>query len=204
MPHPNPFKQDYDALSAYDDAGVQFLYREVGPPQQKLPNSASLDEAILRIVVGQMLSNRAAATIFQRLIAHFKTFDAVYDALLQLESPGPFMGLSTGKVRTLRYWSESPLRVSGIPQGIDYDALCMLFKGIPGFGPWSIDMLAIFYLTLRDVWPKGDLIVRRVGEALWGGKHPPVAKQHLTVLALMCWEAVRLNVDLPASKNLGV
>jgi 3-methyladenine DNA glycosylase/8-oxoguanine DNA glycosylase len=194
--HPNPFYDDFLALSRYSDAGVQFLVKRVGAPGQKLPASRSLDEAVLSIVIGQMLSNKAAASIKAKLLERFGSVENVFAALLELPKPAPVFGLSTSKVRSLRHWIGCERRKLGLPATLHRADLETLFTGLPGFGPWSRDMLAIFHLTLPDVWPTGDLIVRRAGEALWNGSHPPVQPEHFTVLALMSWEAIHLGVDV--------
>lgn len=191
------FAAAFEALKSHPESGVRTLAQLSGPPRQQIPNALSLDEAVLRIVISQLLSTKAAATIKARLLEQFKSVDGVFLALDKLDGLKPAHGLSASKIRSLKHYAASEIRAAGIPADISYDELKSLLKPLKGFGPWSIDMLAIFFLALPDVWPMGDLIVRKTALHFWPGGEPPVSPNLLTVLALCCWQA-KHNGFVPA------
>ena len=67
------------------------------------------------------------------------------------------------------------------------ERLCRIW----GIGPWSCDMLAIFYCRDLDVWPEGDLAVQRVFRSYIGRRKPAKAAAafapYRSVLALYMW-----------------
>ena len=83
---------------------------------------------------------------------------------------------------------------------IDDEELIDRLSTVKGIGRWSAQMFLMFQLRRLDVWPVGDLAVRR-GYGL-GWKVPtPTPKQELlgeqfrpyrSVAAWYCWQAVRV------------
>ena len=74
-------------------------------------------------------------------------------------------------------------------------------SAVRGIGRWSAEMFLIFQLHRLDVWPTGDLAVRK-GFGLGWGIPTPTAKEleplgepfhpYRTVAAWYCWVAARL------------
>ncbi len=118
--------------------------------------------SLMRTIVGQQLSVKAAATIWQRLA------DGVGDI-----SPKGFLklddetlrgyGLSRQKVSYVRGLAEAVKAKSFIPDSLhqlhDEDVLQSI-TSLKGFGVWSAQMVLIFTLHRPDIWPTGDLGVR--------------------------------------------
>jgi len=79
---------------------------------------------------------------------------------------------------------------------------------VQGIGKWSAEIFLIFQLRRLDVWPTGDLAVRR-GYALAWGIPTPTPKQldllgepyrpYRTVLAWYSWRAAQLYAGSAAS-----
>jgi len=117
---------------------------------------------LVETVVYQQLSGPSARAIFARLessvgltpewIAH------AGDSELRA------VGLSAGKIRTIRALATGVLEgavdlaaLSGASDEEVARAICRL----PGLGPWSAEMFLLFHLQRLDVWPVGDLALRR-------------------------------------------
>lgn len=74
-------------------------------------------------------------------------------------------------------------------------------SSVRGIGPWTAQMFLMFQLRRLDVWPTGDLGVRR-GYGLAWGVPMPTARQlqplgdayrpYRSVLAWYCWRAAEL------------
>lgn len=183
------FAPAFEILSNHPDPHVRCITEASGVPRQEIPGSPSLDAAVLRIVIAQLLSSKAAATINRQLLETFGGIEGVFEMLPGLDASRPAHRLSAAKIRSLQSWIGSARRREGVPPGIRYPELQVLFRDIKGFGPWSVDMLAIFQLALPDVWPLGDLVVRSTALRFWADGNPPVERNLRTALALCCWQA---------------
>jgi DNA-3-methyladenine glycosylase II len=69
-----------------------------------------------------------------------------------------------------------------------------------GLGPWTVDMFMMFQLGRLDIWPTGDLGVRRGWEKIYGLKEEikPAElekkgekfRPYRSVVAWYCWRAL--------------
>lgn len=118
-------------------------------------------EGLARIVVGQQLSLASADAIWGRLALAAQPMTA--EAFLSLsDAELRAVGLSTGKVRTLRSLS------AAIVGGLDLEALNAAPEGdvhaaltaLPGVGPWSADIYLLFCLGRADAFAAGDLALQ--------------------------------------------
>ncbi len=112
--------------------------------------------ALVRAVVGQQVSNRAARAIFRRL--HAATGSEPRRLLALGEAGLGGLGVSRAKARTLRALAEAA--AAGAFAGFErlpdeaVRARLLAFKGV---GPWTVEMVLIFGLGRQDVWPAADL-----------------------------------------------
>ncbi len=67
-------------------------------------------------------------------------------------------GLPRSKVRCLRQLADSP----GLESWTDPHRLRTEILGTPGIGPWTVAMVDLQVIGRPDVWPTGDVVVRRV------------------------------------------
>jgi DNA-3-methyladenine glycosylase II len=133
--------------------------------------------ALLRAIVGQQLSTKAARTIFERLTDLFgdrtpsprELLDADPDLLRGA-------GLSRAKVAYLRDLAEhvedGELELDKLPELPDEDVAAQL-TAIKGLGQWTADMFLIFHLGRPDVLPVGDLGIRRAVQLAYGLEELP-------------------------------
>jgi DNA-3-methyladenine glycosylase II len=141
--------------------------------------------ALLRSIVGQQLSTRAAYAIYGRLLERFGGRPPTPEELLEASSgdPEPFraaMGLSRAKVKYLRSLAEHVL--SG---ELDLDRMDALsddeviaeLTAVKGLGLWTSQMFLMFHLGRPDVLPVGDLGIRRAIERGWGLPAIPDAEE---------------------------
>jgi DNA-3-methyladenine glycosylase II len=128
--------------------------------------------ALVRTIVGQQLSTKAARTIYARLVAHFGDSPPTPAELLTAEEEGlRAAGLSRQKIGYLRDLAarvesgELDLEaLDGLPDG----EVSARITAVKGLGQWSADMFLIFHLRRSDVLPVGDLGVRRAAEKVYG------------------------------------
>ena len=187
-----------DALAA-DHAVVRQAIAQVGyPPSRRREHSF---ESLARIVVGQQLSTKAAATIAQR-VDETVGGELLPDTLLAT-APDKLRaaGLSRQKIGYLQSLAEAvisdALPIETLPQLTD-DEVEAAITAVRGFGRWSAHMYMMFALGRPDIWPSGDLAVRVGFGRIIGCKDRPDEKKvinegsafspYRSALALLCWK----------------
>ncbi len=116
------------------------------------------------------------------------------------------VGLSANKTASLRDLASKVLDGTVVldPAELwdeDSDEVVARLSTVRGIGKWTSEMFLIFQLRRLDVWPTGDLGIRK-GYGLAWGIPTPTAKQldplgdpyrpYRTVLAWYCWRAAEL------------
>ena len=121
---------------------------------------------LVRSIVGQQLSTRAAGAIHARLLERFGGRAPTPDEVLA-EDPGELRtaaGLSHAKVRYLRSLAEhvldGSLRLDRLGDLPDEEVIAAL-TAVSGIGPWSAQLFLMFHLRRPDVLASGDLGIRR-------------------------------------------
>jgi len=182
---------DADADIAATLAGIGY------PPERRM--SAGFP-ALLRIIVGQQLSTKAAATIWRRLeIAMNGAPDPA--GLLALEDAAlRAAGLSRAKVLYARGLAEAVLEGRLDPAGLAAlpdDETQSAITALKGFGPWSANMYLMFALGRPDIWPADDLGVREGLRRIRRLDARPTVTEtralgedwtpHRSAAAMLCW-----------------
>jgi DNA-3-methyladenine glycosylase II len=162
-------------LRAADPALMDHLLGVAGPPPLRLrePGFAGLAS----IIVGQQLSTASAGAIFRRLETALAplspaTMLAATDETLRA------VGLSVGKVRTLRATAEAVLS-GALPidalHELTAEAAHAAMVSVPGIGPWTADLFLLFCLGHPDAWPAGDLALQEALRVALGRAERPGA-----------------------------
>jgi DNA-3-methyladenine glycosylase II len=178
--------------------------RQIGPIEFRPDDSLPLAHRLCRSVAGQQLSVIAARTIWQRVLiaADGKDLTEFFN-----EENTEIMrrcGLSNAKVRAMCGIAEE-----GRAGKLETDDLRKLSHNersreltrLWGVGQWTVDMISIFYFGDEDVWPDGDLAVRKTLEHLTSRRRKTVRTAerfapHRSWLALYMWEYKNAVPDL--------
>ena len=180
------------------------LVSDAGPlglEERRRGRPADAYGALVRTIVGQQLSTKAARTIYTRLCALFGDRPPAPEEILAADEEAlRAAGLSRSKVSYLR-----DLAGHVIHGELDLDALDALpdeevidqITDVKGLGRWSADMFLMFHLTRPDVLPVGDLGIRRAVERAYGLDGLPDAetlqnmaapwRPHRTLACLCLW-----------------
>jgi DNA-3-methyladenine glycosylase II len=119
---------------------------------------------LLRSVVGQQLSAKAAATIYARVVELFDGETPAPEKLLEI-APERLReaGLSGRKVEYVRdlasHVLSGELELDRLAELSDDDVIAEI-TAVRGFGLWSAQMFLIFFLERPDILPTGDLGIR--------------------------------------------
>jgi len=163
-------------------------------------------EALVQAIVYQQLAGAAARAIHGRLIAALPG-GVEPEALLALtDDTLRAVGLSGAKVRSLRDLATKVLEGTVViaPRRLarlSDEQIIERLVTVRGIGRWSAQMFLMFQLRRLDVWPTGDLGVRRGFGLAW--KVPtPTAREleplgdpyrpYRSVVAWYCWRAAEL------------
>lgn len=148
-----------------------FPVKPVDPPEPY--------QSLVRSVVFQQLSGKAAQTILNRVIALFPRSDFPSpQSLLRVEEEAlRGAGLSRQKIAALK--DIAAKRISGtIPDAaeiahLDDDEIITRLTAARGVGRWTVQMHLIFAMGRPDVMPIDDLGVRKGAERLFGREFKP-------------------------------
>src|ERR1700726_5124673 len=193
-------------ILATRDPVVAGLMQAAGPIRISRRGTASHFAALVEAIVYQQLAGAAARAIHGRLVAALDD-DVAPEALLALSDETlRAVGLSANKARSLRDLATKTLDGTvvlpprGLPRQSDEEVIARL-STVRGIGPWTAQMFLMFRLRRLDVWPTGDLGVRK-GFGLAWGMPTPTPKQlealgepyrpYRSVVAWYCWRAAEL------------
>ena len=136
---------------------------------------------LVRSIVGQQLSTKAAATIYRRVLERFGRHTPTPKQLLRADPEDlRAAGLSRAKVAYLRDLAQhvvaGALALERLPDLPDEEVTAQL-TAIKGLGQWTADMFLMFHLGRPDVLPVGDQGIRRAIQVEYGLRKLPDAKR---------------------------
>ena len=169
-------------LTRADDA-MAALIEQFGPldlEERRRGRPADAYGALLRSIVGQQLSVKAARTIYGRLVDLFGGSTPAPAELLAVDAETlRGAGLSRPKVNYIRdlaqHVEDGSLHLASLDDMTD-DAVIAELTAVKGLGVWTAHMFLMFHLRRPDVLPVGDLGVRRAVERHYGLEAMPDAE----------------------------
>jgi DNA-3-methyladenine glycosylase II len=171
------------SLRAADEVMARLIDEHGALVRKDLENERPGDAygALLRSIVGQQLSTKAARTIYGRML---ELFDGHAPTPLQLLAADPdkirAAGLSRPKINYLRDLAQHVLdgeleleRLDDLP---DEEVIEQL-TAVKGIGEWSAHMFLMFHLGRPDVLPVGDQGIRNAIKTQYRLRKLPDAKR---------------------------
>jgi DNA-3-methyladenine glycosylase II len=159
---------------------------------------------LLRSVVGQQLSSKAAFTIYGRVLDLFGGTTPAPAELLEI-APERLRaaGLSGRKVEYVRdlasHVISGELELDRL-ETLSDDEVIAEITAIRGFGAWSAQMFLMFFLERPDVLPTGDLGIRNAVKVAYGLEEVPTPaaltkigepwRPHRTLACVYLWESL--------------
>ncbi len=190
------------------DAGLARVQQEAGPlPWRTRPGGFP---GLMQAIVGQQISNGAAAAIWNRLRL---LPDALQPAgLLALDDDAMrSAGLSRPKVAHIRAlaaaFADGTLHEAGLVAMADEPAIAAI-SAVRGMGRWTAEVYLLFALERPDVFPAGDLALAAALADLRGlpARPGPVALRamamewapHRALAARLLWHWWRARTGRPS------
>ena len=200
----------YHFLRECGDPVMAALVERIGPLDHAARRRGRPDDAygsLVRTIVGQQLSTKAARTIYARLVALFRDrLPAPVELLTAEDDVLRGVGLSRQKIAYLR---DLAARVHGgelelhTLHELSDEEVASRLVAVKGLGQWSADMFLIFHLGRADVLPVGDLGIRRAAERSYCLPAMPSPEElraiaepwrpHRTLACLYLWESLDTN-----------
>jgi DNA-3-methyladenine glycosylase II len=176
-------KKAVDTLRAADPVMARLIddHHELVKADIKRERPGDAYGALLRSIVGQQLSTKAAATIYGRMLELFGGHAPTPKQLLKAD-PDKIRaaGLSRPKIAYLRdlavHVEEGTLELERLPDLSDEEVSAQL-TAIKGLGQWTADMFLMFHLGRPDVLPVGDQGIRRAAMVEYRLRKLPDAKR---------------------------
>jgi DNA-3-methyladenine glycosylase II len=160
--------------------------------------------ALLRAIVGQQLSTKAARTIYRRVLDLFDGATPAPERLLEAEEEDlRAAGLSGRKVEYLRDLAAHVIsgelelgRLDELPDEMVIEEIV----AVRGLGQWTAEMFLIFHLERPDVLSGGDLGIRKAVQVEYGLEEMPTPQRvlemgepwrpHRSLASLYLWESL--------------
>jgi DNA-3-methyladenine glycosylase II len=192
-------------LLAERDPVIARLVAEGGLPSFPRPTEAPF-EAIVRAITYQQLAGGAARAIHGRLIG---ALDGEVTAARLAVLPDEALraaGMSRNKAASLRDLAAKVLdgTVKIEPRQLARESdeeVAARLTSVRGIGKWTAEMFLMFQLRRLDIWPTGDLAVRRGYGLAWAIPTPTareldalgeVYHPYRSVAAWYCWRAAEI------------
>jgi len=126
-------------------------------------------QSLVASVISQQLAVKAAETIHGRLnqLAKGQIIPSRIAKLSELDLRE--IGVSGAKAKTIQGLAQASLTGSVPIENLHELSDEEVFTGLTslwGIGPWTVDMFMMFQLHRLDIWPTGDLGVRRGWESI--------------------------------------
>ena len=156
----NSFKR----LSELDD-DLKYIINEYNLPDSR--KESNTFETLMRIIIGQQISRKAAESIYQKLkekkITTYRNFLNTDDKYLKN------LGLSFRKIIYIKDLAkninENEINLNEFKKSSSEVVYNSLIK-IKGIGKWTINNYQLFVLEDCDAWPGGDLAVQEAIKSL--------------------------------------
>ncbi|MDE3206606.1 MAG: DNA-3-methyladenine glycosylase 2 family protein [Acidobacteriota bacterium] len=193
------------SLLAERDPVMAWLVGEAGPMKLSRPVDTHF-AALVRSIVYQQLAGRAAAAIHGRLVAALEGRVEPAAVLALPEAAMRSAGLSANKAASVRDLAARVadetviLEPRRLARETDAEVIARL-STVRGIGEWTAQMFLLFQLRRMDVWPTGDLGVRRGYGLAWGVPMPTPRqlgdlgeplRPYRSVAAWYCWRACEI------------
>lgn len=166
--------------------------------------------ALLRGIVGQQLSTKAARTIYLRVLDLFGGQTPSPEQLLEVsEADLRGAGLSGRKVEYVRdlagHVISGELELERLGDLGDEEAIAEI-SAVRGLGRWTAEMFLMFHLQRPDVLSGGDLGIRKAIQIEYGLEEMPTPTEveeigepwrpHRSLASLYLWESLAAVPDL--------
>jgi 3-methyladenine DNA glycosylase/8-oxoguanine DNA glycosylase len=169
------FDTEHDPAALPDDA----LFARA--PGIRVPGAWSGWELAVRAVLGQQVSVAGA----RRTAAKLVELHGGFPAAEAIAGGGELPGMPAARARALRALAGAVADGLRLDPPLDLVATRAELLALPGFGPWTVEYIAMRALRDRDAWPGTDLWLRRLAD----GRAAERWRPWRAYAAMVLWQA---------------
>lgn len=192
------------------DPALGRIIERVGPITMERPAAATPFRYLLRAIVSQQLSVQAAATIATRLAGlyhpgHPTPARVLATPVARLRSAGLSAAKAAAVLDLARHAERRRLPGEPALRRMDPAEAIRTLTVVRGVGPWTAEMLLIFYLGHPDILPLLDLGIRKGFARVQGRRSLPAARTlarhgerwrpYRSIASWYLWRALELPSD---------
>lgn len=168
------------------------------------PKPVTHFEALVESVISQQLAVKAADTIYGRVksLAKGRMVPGRIAEISEIDMREA--GVSGAKFKTIQGLADAALskriNINKLHEIEDDQFIFDQLTSLWGIGPWTVDMFMMHQLNRLDIWPTGDLGVRRGWEKMYSLREEIEPKRlekkgekfrpYRSVVAWYCWRAI--------------
>jgi 3-methyladenine DNA glycosylase/8-oxoguanine DNA glycosylase len=167
------FDVDHDPVALGDDP----LFARA--PGIRVPGAWSGWELAVRAVLGQQVSVAGARRTAEKLVALHGGFPAAEELV-----DGALPGMPASRARALRALAVAVADGLRLDPPLDVAATRAALLELPGFGPWTVEYIAMRALRDPDAWPGSDLHLKRAA----AGSDPARWRPWRAYAAMVLWQ----------------
>jgi DNA-3-methyladenine glycosylase II len=168
MTNPNYWQESIEYLTKTDPQLAKILKQH---SQYSITSRGEALETLLRSIVGQQISVKAAASVWKKLtnlIGGIKSENVLSASSENLKS----CGLSKQKAQYItniaEHFKANYIVSHSYWKGRTYLSIYDELITIKGIGPWTAEMFGMFYLLEKDIFPIKDVGIIRAMNRLYG------------------------------------
>ena len=173
-------------------------------------------KSLLRSIIHQQLSSKAAGTIENRFLELYNAsrYPSPEEVLKTPAEVIQNVGISRMKTEYIRGLSkvivDRDIRLDKLTE-LSNDEVGTVLKQVRGIGQWTVDMFLIFSLNRPDVFPLNDLGIQKglmlfLGRAKYLDRESMLSysekwKPYRTLVSLYLWKIVDEGIDISFQKK---
>ena len=173
-------------------------------------------KSLLRSIIHQQLSSKAAGTIENRFLELYNAsrYPSPEEVLKTPAEVIQNVGISRMKTEYIRGLAkiidDGDIRLEKLKE-LSNDEVGTVLKQVRGIGQWTVDMFLIFSLNRPDVFPLNDLGIQKglmlfLGRAKYLDRESMLSysekwKPYRTLVSLYLWKIVDEGIDISSQKK---
>ena len=173
-------------------------------------------KSLLRSIIHQQLSSKAAGTIENRFLELYNVsrYPSPEEVLKTPAEVIQNVGISRMKTEYIRGLAkiidDGDIRLDKLTE-LSNDEVGTVLKQVRGIGQWTVDMFLIFSLNRPDVFPLNDLGIQKglmlfLGRAKYLDRESMLSysekwKPYRTLVSLYLWKIVDEGIDISSQKK---
>ena len=171
MTNPNYWQESIEYLTKTDPQLAKILKQH---SQYSITSRGEALETLLRSIVGQQISVKAAASVWKKLtnlIGSIKSENVLSASSENLKSCGLSKQKTQYIINIAEHFKANHIVSQSYWKGRTYLSIYDELIMIKGIGPWTAEMFGMFYLLEKDIFPIKDVGIIRAMNRLYGNNN---------------------------------